>query len=208
MKHITTGIGVLLLSGLMAAPAAAQVWGSRGGNQRIPPGQMPPAGMCRVWYDGVPPGQQPGPINCRDAERIASRSSNARVIYGNDGRYDDRYGYPDRNRDGRDDRYENRYPSSGGYGSNNGCGAGSVPYRNGYQDGLEKGREDANDRDPFDPVRHSRYRSADHGYNSRYGSKNDYKLVYRDGFEAGYRDGYNRNRTNRDNGSFRLPWPF
>ena len=40
----------------------------------------------------------------------------------------------------------------------------TVPYQNGYRDGLEKGREDAGDRDSFDPVRHSRYRSADHGY--------------------------------------------
>ena len=38
----------------------------------------------------------------------------------------------------------------------------------------------------------SRYRSADRGYNSRYGSKDQYKLVYRDGFEAGYAQGYGR----------------
>jgi len=192
MKHLTYGIGVVVLSGLMAAPAAAQVWGSPswGRNQGIPPRQMPPAGLCRVWYDGVPPGQQPGPINCRDAERIASRSRNARVVYG-----DNRsggYGYPDRNRNGRDDRYDDRYGYGSGYGNVN-----SVPYRNGYQDGLEKGREDGRDRDSFDPVRHSRYRSADHGYNGRYGSKTDYKLIYRDGFEAGYRDGYAQYRGGR-----------
>jgi hypothetical protein len=205
MKHITYGVGVLFLSGLMAAPTAAQ---GRGRNQGIPPGQVPPAGQCRVWYDGVPPGQQPRPMNCRDAERIASRSRDARVIYGSDGRYDDRYGYPDRNRNGGDDRYGNRYPG-GGYGGGGYGNTNSIPYRNGYQDGIEKGREDARDGDSFDPVRHSRYRSADHGYNSRYGSKNNYKLVYRDGFEAGYRDGYDqyRGRT-RNGGGVRLPWPF
>lgn len=40
---------------------------SRGRNQksdRIPPGQRPPAGMCRIWIDGVPPGQQPAPTDC------------------------------------------------------------------------------------------------------------------------------------------------
>lgn len=185
MKHLTYGIGVLVLSGLLAAPAAAQVWGSPswGRNQGIPPGQMPPAGLCRVWYDGVPPGQQPGPLNCRDAERIASRSRDARVVYGRDSRSGNGYGYPDRDRD------RNRNGRAGN--------VNSVPYRNGYQDGLEKGREDGRDRDSFDPVRHSRYRSADHGYNSRYGSKTDYKLIYRDGFEAGYRDGYAQYRGGR-----------
>ena len=28
-------------------------------SDHIPPGQLPPAGMCRIWIDGVPPGQQP-----------------------------------------------------------------------------------------------------------------------------------------------------
>jgi len=45
-------------------------------------------------------------------------------------------------------------------------------------------------------VRHSRYRAADHGYDNRCGTKDDYKLVYRDGFEAGYEDGY-RGTTRR-----------
>ena len=83
MRSITAA---LVLIGAMAAPVAAQ---GRGGwpQGRIPPGQMPPAGSCRVWYDGVPPGQQPPPMSCRDAERIASRSRDARVVYGDQGRY-------------------------------------------------------------------------------------------------------------------------
>lgn len=50
-------------------------------SQGIPPGHLPPAGSCRVWYDGRPPGQQPPPTNCRDAERTAARQRGARVIY-------------------------------------------------------------------------------------------------------------------------------
>ncbi len=65
-----------------------------------------------------------------------------------------------------------------------------MPYDNGYRDGLDKGREDAQDRDSYDPVRHSWYRSGDRGYNSRYGTKDSYKLAYRDGFEAGYEQAY------------------
>lgn len=47
---------------------------------RIPPGQLPPAGMCRIWIDGVPPGQQPAPTDCQTA--VASKPANARVIWG------------------------------------------------------------------------------------------------------------------------------
>jgi len=43
---------------------------------------MPPAGLCRVWYDDVPPGHQPSPTSCRDAERVAARNRNATVVYG------------------------------------------------------------------------------------------------------------------------------
>lgn len=198
----------VLFALVAATPLDAQVRGrgnDRYGSQGIPPGQMPPAGMCRVWYDGVPPGRQPRPTNCNDAERIASRDRNARVIYG------DNYGYSDRSRNypyGTNDRYG--YPNSG---SNRVYGNNSVAYDNGYRDGLEKGREDARDRDSYDPVRHSWYRSGDRGYKNRYGTRDQYKLVYRDGFEAGYDQAYRNNARggysypNRT-GGLRLPWPF
>ncbi len=182
---------------LAASPASAQ---GRRNSQGVPPGQLPPAGMCRVWYDGVPPGRQPRPMSCREAERIASRDRDARVIYGDD--YDnDRYGN-DRYGNGRyDDRYG--YPDRGGYGYN------SAAYDQGYRDGLNKGREDARDRDSFDPVRHKEYRNADRGYNNRYGSKDQYKLAYRDGFERGYEQSYRQNGGRYPSNS-RGPrvWPF
>lgn len=98
---------------LVATPLAAQgrspnsaqgrVQQSRG-PERVPPGHLPPAGMCRIWYDNLPPGRQPAPTSCAVAERRAPR--NARVIYGarSDRRNDDWY---DR-RDGRDGRYDGR----------------------------------------------------------------------------------------------------
>ena len=52
-------------------------------SDHIPPGQLPPAGMCRIWIDGVPPGQQPAPTDCQTA--VATRPANARVIFGGDG---------------------------------------------------------------------------------------------------------------------------
>lgn len=49
---------------------------------RVPKGHLPPRGMCRVWIDGVPPGHQPAPTSCAQAERDRFQYSNARVIYG------------------------------------------------------------------------------------------------------------------------------
>jgi hypothetical protein len=193
----------LLLIALVAGTSEAQGRG-RGNSQGIPPGQMPRPGECRVWIDGLPPGRQPAPTSCDQAERAASRNRNARVIYGDDA-YSNRNGdwrYRDRTYGVYDRDYPNTYP---GNNRNSGYGYNSVPYDNGYRDGLTKGREDAQDRDSFDPVRHSWYRSGDRGYNSRYGTKDSYKLAYRDGFEAGYEQAYRGvNGTSR---GYRIPVP-
>ena len=225
-----TTTAALAFSILIAAPLAAQPrYDDRA--QGIPPGHLPPPGMCRVWYDGQPPGHQPPPTSCREAERAAARDRNARVIYGGnrgrdgdrdrdrgdrdrdqdrdrDSRYPERYPYPDRS--GYPDRYP-QYPNSGGsYGSD-------VPYSNGYKDGYDQGRSDARANHSADPVRQGRYRSADRGYNSRYGTKEQYKVVYRDGYRAGYDEGYRDSNvygSNRPGGGAiggairRLPWPF
>ena len=94
----------VIIAGLMAVPLAAQ---GRGRGNAIPPGHLPPAGLCQVWYDGVPPGRQPRPMSCSAAERLARRDRYAQVIYSRDvyrdGRYDNRYG----------DRYDDRYDTAG-----------------------------------------------------------------------------------------------
>ena len=52
---------------------------------KVPKGHLPPRGMCRVWIDGVPPGQQPAPTSCSQAQRDRVQyGANARVIYGDD----------------------------------------------------------------------------------------------------------------------------
>ena len=185
-----TAAATLILIGLAGMSAAAQGRNGRPGGvfQGVPPGQLPPAGQCRVWYQGRPPGRQPAPINCRDAERIASRDRNARVIYG---------AYPGARTPG-----PGRSPIGRGASVYQG-----VPFDNGYRDGYEKGREDARDNDSYDHVRHSRYRSGDHGYDRRFGTKEQYRFVYREGFEAGYDAGYRANlRSDRRSGGF--GWPF
>ena len=207
-----TAAASLIAFALIAGTAEAQGRGRRADSQGIPPGHLPAAGECRVWYDGVPPGRQPRPTSCREAERIAARDRDARVIYGDD-RYDARRngrsgtGRVDENGRYEDERYEPRRGGNsvtdairerilrnrnGSSTSGSRTSANRAAFDNGYRDGLAKGREDRGDNDSFDPVRHSWYRSADRGYNSRYGTKEQYKLAYRDGFEAGYEQGYGR----------------
>lgn len=69
----------------------------------IPPGHLPPRGMCRVWIDGVPPGRQPAPTDCWTAER--TRPANARVIHGDQssfpGKGKGKFKNVQSNRDGR-----------------------------------------------------------------------------------------------------------
>lgn len=175
--------------------------------QGVPPGQLPPAGLCRVWYDNRPNGRQPSATSCRQAEAIAVRDRNARVIYSEDvyggygygnnsrlpgtwGRDDDdrAVSRPGRNRDprisggGYDPSYDPYYDRNSRY---------TTPaFQRGYRDGLEKGREDVGDNDRYDPNRHSWYRSATRGYENEYGTKADYQIRYREGFEAGYSESY------------------
>lgn len=218
-----TALALILLAAVAGTSEAQGRGRGNGRSKGIPPGQMPRAGECRVWYDNLPPGRQPAPTNCDQAERTASRSNNARVIYGDDrrGNRDERYRDRDRDRDRNagSSRYPDVYGSypndrgsypndRGSYPNDRGSGYNSVPFQNGTRDGYEKGREDARDNDSYDPVRHSWYRSGDRGYNNRYGTRDDYKLVYREGFEAGYARGYREVRgygANRNTGGFRLP---
>ena len=223
MKRTTLA---LLLVALAATPAFAQGKGKGKDKQGIPPGHLPPAGMCRVWYEGVPPGRQPRPTSCYEAERMASRDGDARVIYGSNTRQNapvyrnerDVPWYPGdiwrgderrapstdgqrpnptgQNRTGRaiprGEPYPGAYPDARYPQQRSDAGYGSEAYRRGYDDGVVKGREDDGDRDSFDPARHSWYRNADRGYNSRYGSKDDYRSEYRRGFLAGYEAAYRR----------------
>jgi hypothetical protein len=50
--------------------------------QIVPPGFFPPTGMCRIWINGVPAGQQPAPTDCASAVR--NRPANGRVLFGDD----------------------------------------------------------------------------------------------------------------------------
>lgn len=207
----------VVLIGLVTVPLAAQGRGGRDDDraQGVPRGQLPPPGQCRVWYDGRPPGQQPAPTNCREAERIAARDRDARVIYGGEreGRDDGRWDRDDDRRD-RPRAIPRRSPSRDPDRDRNERGEYDyerVPFDNGYKDGYDKGREDVTRNISYDPARHRWYRSADRGYSRRYGSRDEYANVYRDGFRAGYEDGYRDSivhGSDRRRGGIRWPWPF
>jgi hypothetical protein len=46
------------------APSAAARLG-------VPPGKLPPPGLCRLWFPGRPPGHQPKSAPCADVEAAA-----------------------------------------------------------------------------------------------------------------------------------------
>ena len=60
----------------------------------------------------------------------------------------------------------------------------------GYTDGYDAGLRDGQGRRQFDPISEGRYRSGDHGYERNYGSRDAYKLQYRDAFRSGYEEGF------------------
>jgi hypothetical protein len=81
----------LLAAGILAAgsPANAQIpkglpqipgLPKRQQQTKVPPAYRPPAGMCRIWIEGVPAGQQPAPTDCVTAVR--NRPVNGTVIFG------------------------------------------------------------------------------------------------------------------------------
>jgi len=80
---VMASLSVTVLS-LSLAPGSlvAQSRSDKGEKVEIPKEYMPPAGMCRVWIDGVPAAQQPAPTDCATAVR--TRPANSRVIYGPD----------------------------------------------------------------------------------------------------------------------------
>src|ERR1041385_7757784 len=103
-------------------------------------------------------------------------------------RRDDRW----ERRNDRDDRYRDRDRYNNQY---------QVARQQGYSYGLSVGAGDAQRGQSYSPQRSRYYRNATEGYNS-YGNKDQYKQVFRNAFEQGYREGfqrygYNNNRRGR-----------
>jgi hypothetical protein len=112
---------------------------------------------------------------------------------GNDQRRDDRQERRDDRQDRREQRREERRGRDWGEYGNWG---GSAQLRQtalnaGYNNGVKAGRNDERKGKRFNFTDESDYRNASKDYNSRLGSKSLYQRFFRQGFENGYRDGWN-----------------
>jgi flagellar biosynthesis/type III secretory pathway protein FliH len=102
---------------------------------------------------------------------------------------------------GRGPGYGYGYPDQGYV-----IGSNRRAYEQGFNDGYEAGLDDGTDGRRFDPISEGRYRSGDRGYEREYGSREAYKIDYRNAFRQGYEAGYNDGRRY---GSNRRWWnPF
>lgn len=152
----------------MLAGTAVALATTTAGAQRlrtdIPSGQMPPAGLCRVWIDGVPPGRQPRATDCETAR--AQAPANSRIIYGSqsqgrvsldprthtrDGRYDPRADPRSPAYDPRFDRNSRLYDPRHGMHENDGVF--DPHHGRNSNDGVFDPRHDDMDRDKFEHKR-------------------------------------------------------
>jgi len=90
MKQLMMVVALAFATALMPLHAARAQGGGGGsgagrGDKRapvVPAEHRPPAGMCRIWLEDVPAGQQPAPTDCATA--VKNRPQNGRVIFGDD----------------------------------------------------------------------------------------------------------------------------
>jgi len=116
---------------------------------------------------------------------VASSSAQAQWRDRDQDRRDDRYHRDDRNRD-RNNNYE-------------------TARQQGYSWGMNVGASDAQRGQSFNPQRSKYWRNATEGYS--YGNKGQYKQIFRDAFEQGYREGFQRYAGNRRGGRYDTRWP-
>ena len=102
----------------------------------------------------------------------------------------------ERREERREERQERREARRGyGWGNYGGWG-GSQQLRQtalnaGYNNGIQEGRRDRQRGERFNYADESDYRNATEDYISRLGSRTLYQRFFRQGFENGYRDGWN-----------------
>lgn len=159
---------------------AATMADAQGNSGHVPPGQMPPAGMCRVWVDGVPPGRQAQVTDCATAR--AHQTANSHIIYGASAR----------GRDAVDPRYPGTYGNDPRYPGTNSNDPRYDP-RSGTYDPRYDSRSST-----YDP----RYDSRSSTYDPRYDSRTrdyDPRLDPRNrAYDARYAERYNDGKNNKN----------
>jgi hypothetical protein len=101
---------------------------------------------------------------------VASSSAQAQSIWDRESR--------------REDRFERRYGLQ-------------VARERGYSYGMSVGAADAQRRQSYNPRRSRYWRDAMEGYNRDFENRGQYRQVFRNAFEQGYRDGWQRFAYNR-----------
>jgi hypothetical protein len=82
MKQLTMTLAFLCAAALAPMHGAGAQARANKKPPTIPAESRPPAGMCRIWLDDVPAGQQPAPTDCATA--VKNKPQNGRVIFGDD----------------------------------------------------------------------------------------------------------------------------
>ena len=126
---------------------------------------------------------------------IASTNVQAQYPWGYERRdRDDRRRDRDWDRDERRrDREERRYGLE-------------VARQQGYSYGLNVGAADAQRRQSYNPQRSRYWKNATEGYRSAFENKGQYKQVFRNAFEQGYRNGWQQFAGRRDRDRWGRRW--
>ena len=157
---------------------------------------------------GVKRGEQAArdnrPFDVAARARLPERENGYNRSLGDRNRYRDNYrggftaGLPGRLPAGRDVPRIGRYPNGRDGGPRMAATAvrpSYGAYQNGASDGYKKGLDDVQRSQEGRRERQKWYRSGDHDYDSRYGSKETYRVEYRRGFEEGYNRAYRERDT-------------
>jgi hypothetical protein len=200
---------------LASAPsrAQAQPWTPAAAAYANDDYRAPYADAQRAAYDngyraGLKRGAQAArdrrPVDIERERDYRSADDGYNRSFGDRNRYRDTFrggfaqGYRDGyNRNGRFTNGDGRYTTNGDGRFGNGRYGGTASFgarQNGLSDGYKKGLDDVNDRKYPDVSRQKWYRNGDHDYDSRYGSKETYRVEYRRGFEEGYNRAYREAR--------------
>lgn len=167
------------------------------------------------FEQGTKDGRERDRYRPEDSGRYKDATRGYRSEYGNKDGYKQAYrdgfrrgydqGFRQYTYSGNNDPYYRNDPYGRG---NDPYGRGNDPYGNdpygrnssiyrvaqdqGYNDGYQKGAEDARDGDRYNAQGTSQYKNADRGYRSEYGNREEYRRAYRDAFVRGYDEGYRR----------------
>ena len=83
-------VRILAIACTLLVATSLEAQRPKSASKAVPANLRPPAGMCRIWLDGVPAARQPAPTDCASALR--NRPAKGQVIFGDD------YAHPDSDR--------------------------------------------------------------------------------------------------------------